>query len=40
MSEDKCQIKNCNNVAKYIGSLPESGIINMCGDCYHRLYRS
>lgn len=40
MLSDKCEIKDCGNPAKYIGSLPETGIIDMCQDCYHKRYRS
>lgn len=40
MLEDLCQIKGCSNPAKFIGSLPESGIINMCADCYNKRYKS
>jgi len=35
-----CEIKDCGKPAKHIGSLPEAGIIDMCVDCYHKLYRS
>ena len=40
MFDDVCQVQGCNNEAKFIGSLPESGIINMCSDCYNRRYKS
>lgn len=39
MFDDTCEIKGCSNKAAYVGSLPESGIINMCKDCYNRLYK-
>lgn len=38
MFSGKCEIKGCDRPAKNIGSLPESGIIDMCGDCYRDLY--
>ena len=37
---DKCQIKDCNGKATHIGSTPESGIIDLCTNCYVRLYKS
>lgn len=40
MFGNTCEVKGCGKVAKYIGSLPESGIIDMCGDCYKDIYRS
>lgn len=39
MLSDKCEIKDCNGKASRIGSLPESGIIDMCTDCYEKLYK-
>ena len=39
MLSDKCEIKDCNGKASRIGSLPESGIIDMCADCYEKLYK-
>lgn len=35
-----CEVKDCNNKSSRIGTLPETGIIDMCGDCYEKLYRS
>ena len=40
MFNNICEIKNCEKPAKRIGSLPESGIIDMCADCYEKLYKS
>jgi hypothetical protein len=40
MLSDKCEVNNCGKPAKYIGSLPHTGIIDMCVDCYHAVYRS
>ena len=40
MFGNTCEVKGCDKPAKYIGSFPESGIIDMCGDCYRDLYRS
>lgn len=37
---DTCELKGCGAKAKHIGSLPESGIIDMCSDCYNKFYRS
>ena len=39
MLSGKCEIKNCDKDASHIGSFPESGIIDMCSDCYNRLYK-
>jgi hypothetical protein len=36
---DTCEIKNCGKKASRIGSLPESGIIDMCADCYEKVYK-
>ena len=40
MLGDICEIQNCGKPAKHIGTLPESGIIDMCADCYNRLYKA
>jgi hypothetical protein len=40
MFNDKCEVDNCGKPAKHIGSLPHTGIIDMCADCYNRLYKS
>ena len=40
MFSGKCEIKGCDKKASRIGSLPESGIIDMCSDCYERLYKN
>jgi hypothetical protein len=34
-----CEIKDCGQKSSRIGSLPESGIIDMCADCYEKLYK-
>ncbi len=39
MLGDVCEIKGCNQKASRVGSLPESGIIDMCTDCYQKLYK-
>lgn len=39
MLNDICEIKNCGKKASRIGSLLESGIIDMCSDCYEKLYK-
>lgn len=39
MSQDLCEVKDCSNKSSRIGSLPESGIIEMCADCYQKLYK-
>lgn len=38
MFSDTCEIKDCGKPAKNIASLPHTGIIDMCGDCYRELY--
>lgn len=40
MLSGKCEVKECNKPASHIGSLPESGIIDMCSNCYNKLYKS
>lgn len=40
MFNEICEVNGCNKKAERIGSLPESGIIDMCADCYQRLYKS
>ena len=37
---NKCHIKACDKDATHIGSLPDTGIIDLCGDCYYKLYKS
>lgn len=39
MLGDICEIKGCDKKASRVGSLPESGIIDMCADCYHKRYK-
>jgi hypothetical protein len=39
MLGDICEIKDCGKKASRVGSLPESGIIDMCADCYQQLYK-
>lgn len=40
MNHDKCDIKGCGKQATHIGSLPETGIIDLCGDCHYAIYKS
>jgi len=39
MFSDQCQVNGCDKKATRIGSLPESGIIDMCTDCYEKIYK-
>lgn len=39
MFDGLCQVNKCGKKASRIGSLPESGIIDMCADCYQKLYK-
>lgn len=39
MLNDLCEVKGCSGKASRIGSFPESGIIDMCADCYQKLYK-
>jgi ribosome-binding protein aMBF1 (putative translation factor) len=36
----KCEIEKCGKEATRLSSKPEGGIIDICDDCWHRLYRS
>ena len=40
MLNDICEVDNCGKPAKYVGSFPETGIIDMCSDCYNKRYKS
>lgn len=39
MLGDLCEIRGCNKKASRVGSLEETGIIDMCSDCYEKLYK-
>jgi hypothetical protein len=39
MLGDFCEINGCDKKASRVGSLPESGIIDMCADCYQERYK-
>jgi len=38
--EDKCSLLDCNNDATKLTSKPEGGIIEVCTDCWNKIYRS
>ena len=40
MFSDICEIKLCGKKATRIASKAEGGIIDICDDCWHKLYRS
>jgi hypothetical protein len=37
--EDKCQIKGCDKESNRIAGIPEGGIIEICDDHWHDLYK-
>jgi hypothetical protein len=39
MLTDLCEIEGCGKKASRIGSLPHTGIIDMCADCYQERYK-
>jgi hypothetical protein len=39
MLDGICEVKDCKKKATRIGTFPESGIIDMCPDCYQKLYK-
>jgi hypothetical protein len=39
MFNDICEIAGCSQKATHIGA-PQSGIIDLCTDCYNKLYKS
>ncbi len=40
MFSGKCEIDKCDGKATRLSSKPEGGIIDICDDCWHKLYRS
>jgi hypothetical protein len=39
MLDGKCEVDGCVKKADHIGSLPETGIIDMCSDCWNKRYK-
>jgi hypothetical protein len=40
MFNDICEIKSCGKKASRLASKPEGGIIDICDDCWNKIYRS
>jgi hypothetical protein len=40
MFSGKCEIEGCGKEATRLSSKPEGQIIDICDDCWHKLYRS
>jgi hypothetical protein len=40
MFGEVCELKDCQSKATRIAAKPEGGIIDICDDCWHKLYRS
>lgn len=39
MTDNKCEIKDCNNAAKRI-TTTETKYIEVCDNCWHKLYKA
>ena len=40
MFGEVCEIDGCSNKSARIASRKEGGIIDICDECWHKLYRS
>ena len=40
MFSDICEIELCKQKATRLAARKEGGIIDICDDCWHKLYRS
>jgi len=38
--QDKCQVPGCDKNASRLAAKKEGGIIDVCSDCYYKIYKS